>query len=967
MPDTPTWSLIARGANNNTWHSVKTVTDPLTGRQWKHTNTIEELASGLNYFDGQMWQPSQEVIEVFVGGARAIQGQTRMTLPANLNVQAALTVTFANDESFTTTPTGIAYTDLATGESIWLAELKDCQGEVHQPRTVVYPDAFDTLKADVHYVYERDRIEAFVTLLERPPPPEVFGLDSASTVLECWTEVYSIPASTKQTHLLPDGLTDESFNLGGQMHIGAGKAFLLGAGPDSPDAARVAKTWVSSENRSFIVESVRYPSVQAQLLTLPLAEQAANGRPAFNRQALRLPAVRQANLNQQKPMQMAALAINTKGLAIDWTGITSTVSNYTFEAGKTYAVTGNYNCDGTTTTEGGCVIKSTNNAGLTVRGPLVSSAGPYRPVVLTSWHDNSVGETLPGSTGTPTNRLSGPALKLDTYTYGYSYSLQYFRVSHATTGIQLFGGTSNEVRHVQFVNCGSPLHFYYANALVHNALFVNSEIVFGGTGTSTARVEHVTVSQAGTLVSTIWTGNNRVWMTNCVLAAVTNFGSGYFTNESVNVVLTNVSAFEASGAASCYLADGSTLRRAGTTNINSTLAGELRRKTTFRPATLSGAQRGDLQLIPTVPRGSSTPDIGYYYDPIDWAINDVVHTNGVVTIAPGTVLAACGVINNQPIGWVAGPGSQLLGQGKADQMIRIVNTDTVQEGSTTNGLWQVFASVYAYADDDSVPLPIHRLRFIKWDRLAGPETYHFYGNVDTTLPVHAEFRDNQFYNSTFLSDSVNLGLTNNLFDACTVKFSDYVAMYANSTNITVALRNNTFSRGSVEFVNNAGRTNWFVQDNFFACTNLYQNASNVTNDHNGYITNAIRLMPMAASDKTNLLIAWRAGPLGNFYQLTSSALINAGSTYATNAGLYHFTIATNLVKEAATTVDIGFHYGVTDGNGVPSDTDGDGVPDWLEDLNGNGGLNSGETDWNSATDRGLKVFITQPRDRNGRP
>jgi hypothetical protein len=43
------------------------------------------------------------------------------------------------------------------------------------------------------------------------------------------------------------------------------------------------------------------------------------------------------------------------------------------------------------------------------------------------------------------------------------------------------------------------------------------------------------------------------------------------------------------------------------------------------------------------------------------------------------------------------------------------------------------------------------------------------------------------------------------------------------------------------------------------------------------------------------------------------------------------------------------------------DTDGDGVPDYLEDRNGNGTVDSGETDWQNAGDWGLSVFITKPR------
>jgi hypothetical protein len=68
------------------------------------------------------------------------------------------------------------------------------------------------------------------------------------------------------------------------------------------------------------------------------------------------------------------------------------------------------------------------------------------------------------------------------------------------------------------------------------------------------------------------------------------------------------------------------------------------------------------------------------------------------------------------------------------------------------------------------------------------------------------------------------------------------------------------------------------------------------------------------------------------------------------------------VKEASSMVDIGFHYVAVDpSTGLPYDTDGDGVPDYLEDRNGNGTVDSGETDWQNANDWGLKVIITRPR------
>src|SRR5262249_45948301 len=109
--------------------------------------------------------------------------------------------------------------------------------------------------------------------------------------------------------------------------------------------------------------------------------------------------------------------------------------------------------------------------------------------------------------------------------------------------------------------------------------------------------------------------------------------------------------------------------------------------------------------------------------------------------------------------------------------------------------------------------------------------------------------------------------------------------------------------------------------------------------------------------------AYQTGPLGNYYYPTNLVLINAGSTTANLVGLYHYTTTTNQVKEANTTNDIGFHY-VAVANGLPIDTDGDGLPDYLEDANGNGLVDSGETNWQDPLDLGLKIVITRPKNNS---
>ena len=81
-------------------------------------------------------------------------------------------------------------------------------------------------------------------------------------------------------------------------------------------------------------------------------------------------------------------------------------------------------------------------------------------------------------------------------------------------------------------------------------------------------------------------------------------------------------------------------------------------------------------------------------------------------------------------------------------------------------------------------------------------------------------------------------------------------------------------------------------------------------------------------------------------------------------GLYHFTVTTNNVIEGTNTVSIGFHYVAVDANGNPLDTNEDGIPDYLEDANGNGVVDSGEINWQVNGDLGLQVWITRPQNNS---
>ncbi len=142
---------------------------------------------------------------------------------------------------------------------------------------------------------------------------------------------------------------------------------------------------------------------------------------------------------------------------------------------------------------------------------------------------------------------------------------------------------------------------------------------------------------------------------------------------------------------------------------------------------------------------------------------------------------------------------------------------------------------------------------------------------------------------------------------------------------------------------------------------------------NRFLEGATPTVPSGSDDGTVGAFNWQSSWLGCFYLPSDSPLKDAGNVSdAAQVGLYHYTTQTNFenglqVKEANSQVDIGYHYVAVDESGNPIDSDSDGVADYLEDANGNSLVDSGETDWQSAVDLGLKVLITQPKRTSNLP
>src|SRR5208283_3623007 len=130
---------------------------------------------------------------------------------------------------------------------------------------------------------------------------------------------------------------------------------------------------------------------------------------------------------------------------------------------------------------------ATNSTGLVCYGPILCSTAAFRPISLTAADDNSVGDIISGSSGSPSGVYASVYLQTM-----LSADLEYLRVCYANDGIEFSGG-SNILRNCQFVkNAGNVL--LYGNAAIENCLFHNSSsFTFASYATVAASIQNCTI------------------------------------------------------------------------------------------------------------------------------------------------------------------------------------------------------------------------------------------------------------------------------------------------------------------------------------------------------------------------------------------------------------------------------------------------------------------------------------------
>jgi PKD repeat protein len=132
------------------------------------------------------------------------------------------------------------------------------------------------------------------------------------------------------------------------------------------------------------------------------------------------------------------------------TPVSGTIAtDFTFQEGETYSVTGPVTMTGATTFEGGATIKFDSIGSLNVSDPSFKTTFSNQ-ITFTSKDDDSVGEVVTGSTGSPSSYPNALTLAKG--------SARFVQIRYADEGVVFTGNETLTVRDSEFFAVGTPVN-----------------------------------------------------------------------------------------------------------------------------------------------------------------------------------------------------------------------------------------------------------------------------------------------------------------------------------------------------------------------------------------------------------------------------------------------------------------------------------------------------------------------------
>jgi hypothetical protein len=496
------WTAGARDWCSTEYLATELATDPVSGALTNRTHRFIAVGSGANYLDDSgKFQPSQDLIELMPdGSAAALHAPIKVSFSPDPT--SGITVTTRSNRVFTTTVVGLYWYDPVSGARSLISPATNpsSPGELLPPNQIVYRSAFASVKGSIRWTCTRYGLESDVILEQNLTLPDGFSPQSR---LEVWHEFsgdVQTPTSTPRTlqstsdpllraTMVEPDLADQTLDFG-DAWLPLGCAFSWpGGSPDrqtnvaaqirvpnptrDPDKIPVAKRWLETDQRKFLIEALPWSSISSKLSSLP---QASNTKPTgLKTKALAslLPRPKsKPSRTPRKAIKIASAAYHPSGLVVDYITVSGN-GDYTFASGTSYFLQSGYFA-GTVTFQPNCTIKS-DGSDLIMYGSIVCQGDSGSPSVLTSVSDDLFGDIFPEGYPTYNNHaptMSGTAfwdyyigsdttaaglwirwaatgIELDGY---YQYSVSNCLLEMCTEGIYVSGGSTPDLESVTM--CG---------------------------------------------------------------------------------------------------------------------------------------------------------------------------------------------------------------------------------------------------------------------------------------------------------------------------------------------------------------------------------------------------------------------------------------------------------------------------------------------------------------------------------
>jgi hypothetical protein len=706
-------------------------------RVWQNSagQSVTEISTGMNYWNGQAWVPSNPRFVVSPDGSAFVASQIQdpTKLASDINCQGAVTVTTPDNVTLSSTPIAIGLYDTASGKSVILAALTNSTGVLVDPQNVVYNDAFVGGGFAASVVYSLPDTGSFCqdVVFTRFNPqfdPTVWGFAATSTntlQIQIFTEFYG-PAqpmtierplyieqnpAVRASMASPDFI-DYTLDFGDYV-LGPGRAYTwptIGSG----GGVTVAKDFISDAGRTCLVESLPFNWLLPELKALPPVTSASYFKNPARAKISRLAAADLPSLHELKPGAMqkinqdkkSALAtVRPHGVNVDYIAtVSSTTTPVVYASDTTYFVNGNVYNSGSVTLEGAVFKYPTNSTlgSIKLEGALTLSTTNYRPAVFTAADDNTAGASLSSVysnyTGIPTGHYGSVALWLNT---SANVALQNFRFCYMNEGLEINADTSGQsvsLSHSELVDCitgiyvnggggvgsgGGPSLALSANNCLLSAVaypLSAQSITLNGAACN------CTIDNSSQLLSISGCAGGFNF-TNSLYTAITAIGTlSSFTIGGAHNAFSNSPTFGtsyttltsnpyvSSGAGNYYLTSTNSLLTLGTTNIPAALFSQLAMKTTQLPLILTNVFTNYTILNPVVPRDTNGTALGFHYDSIDYLTGCTVSNNAVLIVTNGVTL---GYYNGGGI--LLKGNSQLISQGTPWRRNYLVYYGSVQE------------------------------------------------------------------------------------------------------------------------------------------------------------------------------------------------------------------------------------------------------------------------------------------------